>query len=154
MMEAVNAARTVKSAGRSRLQRAGNLSGNATGAANEPREEEKEDNVEGNHNHPVRDPVGGSHSWGNRNAPNSTPHTLGIPGGVSGRITKQATTFPAEGNAPRAGEKAQELHKVMMGGNRMLHNTVGGGNEMRGATAITASATVGQKQGASYYSPE
>ena len=54
----------------------------------------------------------------------------------------------AEGNAPRAETTAQELDRVMMGRNLMLHNTVGGGNGMGGGTGTTAAPTAGQHQGA------
>ena len=67
--------------------------------------------------------------------------------GAAGRLTKQATTLPEEGNAPRAGTTAQELHRVMMGGNRMLQNSVRGGNGMGGATETTAAPTAKQQQG-------
>ena len=56
--------------------------------------------------------------------------------------------MPAEGNAPRAGTTAQELHRVLMGGNRMLHNTVGGVNGIEGATGTTEAPTAGHQQAA------
>ena len=78
----------------------------------------------------------------------SAPHTLEIPGGASGRLTKQATPLLAEGNAPRLGTTAQELPRVMIEGNQMLHNTFGGANGMGGATGTAAEPTAGQQQGA------
>ena len=78
----------------------------------------------------------------------SAPRTLGIPRGAAGSLTKQATTLPAEGNAPRTGTAAQELNRVLMGGNRMQKNTVRRGNVMGGATGTAAAPTEGHQQGA------
>ena len=77
----------------------------------------------------ARNSVGGGHGWGKENVPTSAPRMLGIPRGPAGRLKKQANKFPAEGNAPRAGTTAQELHRVLMGGHPMLQNSVGGGAE-------------------------
>ena len=93
--------------------------------------------------HPERNPVGVSHGWGNENAPTSTPSTLGIPGGATRRFTKQATTLLREGNAPIAGTKSQALNMVLMRGNPMLKNTIGGGNGIVGRTGTTAAPTAG-----------
>ena len=41
---------------------------------------------------------GGSQGWENENEPTSSKSTLVICGGAAGRFTKQATTFPEEGN--------------------------------------------------------
>ena len=98
--------------------------------ANDLKEEDDEENEASNFKKPVRNPVRGSHGWGNENTPTSTPSTQGIPRGAAGRFTKQATTLPAEGNTPSAGTKSQALNRVMMIENPMLHNTVGGGNGM------------------------
>ena len=84
-------------AARARLERAGNLSGYATGIAKDPKEDDEEENAAGNRKQPARNPVGGSHGWGNENAPTLSPSTLGIHGGAVGRFTKQATTLPVEG---------------------------------------------------------
>ena len=119
-----------------------------TGAANDPKEDEGEENTAGNRMRLARDPVGGSHGREHENFPTSVPRTLGILGGAAGRLTKQATTLSEEINAPRSGTTAQELHRVLMGGNQMLHSTVGGGNGMGGATGTTAAPTAGQHQGA------
>ena len=61
--------------------------------------------------------------------PTSAPSTLGIPGGVAGRFTKQVNTFPAEFNTPNAGTKSQAVHRIMIGGNLMLYNIYGGETE-------------------------
>ena len=82
---------------RAHSQRAGNLYGDVTGTENDPEEDEKGVNVADNCKQPTRNPVGGSHVWGNKNVPTSALSTLGIPGGAAGRLTKQATTLPAEG---------------------------------------------------------
>ena len=115
---------------RERSQRAENLAGYATGTANDLEEDEEEDNASGNRKQPARNPAGGGHGWGNENAPILSPHTLVIPVGAAGRLTKKATMLLAEGNAPRSGTTAQELHRVLMGGKRVIQNTVGGGNGM------------------------
>ena len=73
---------------------------------------------------------------------------LGIPEGVAGRFTKQDTKLIEEVNTPIAGKKLQALHRVLMGGNPMLNNTVRGGNGMGGGTGTTAAPTAGQQQGA------
>ena len=83
----------------------------------------------------------GGNGWGNNSAPPLAPCTLGIPRGAARRLTKQTNTFTAEVNAPRAGTTAQDLHRVLMGGNRMLHNTVRGGNVMGGATGTAVAPT-------------
>ena len=126
------------------MQRSRNLAVYETGVANKPKEDEEEENAAENRKQPARNPVGGSHGWGNENAPTSAPSTLGIPGGAAGRFTKQVTMFPAEGNTPSVGAKAQALHRVMMEGNLMLYNTVGGGNRMGGVTGTTSSSIAGQ----------
>ena len=75
---------------------------------------------------------------------------LGIPRGVAVRPTERATTFPAGGDAPKAGTTAQDLHKAMMGGNRTLQSTVMEGNEFGGATGTrtgkVAAPEAGQQQ--------
>ena len=121
----------------------GSWPGMRWGAAKNPKKEEEEGNAAGNQKQLVRNHVGGSHGWGNENAPTSAPRTLGIPRGVAGRLTKQLTTLPEEGNALRAGTTEQELHRVVMRGNRMLHNTVGVGNVMVGVTGTAAAPTSG-----------
>ena len=73
---------------------------------------------------------------------------MGIPGGAAGRFTKQTTMLPAEGNTPSAGKKSQALHRVLMGGNLMLQNTLGGGNGMGGGTGTTVAPIAGHQQGA------
>ena len=80
--------------------------------------------------------------------PTSSPSTLGIPRGAAGIFIKQATTLPSEGNTPIAGTKSQALHRVLMGGIQMLHNTVGGGNGMGGGIGITEAPATGQQEGA------
>ena len=72
---------------------------------------------------------------------------MGLPGGATGRFTKQATTLPTEGNTPSAGTKSQALNRVLMGGNPMLNNTSGRGNGMGGGTGKTAAPTSGHQQG-------
>ena len=73
---------------------------------------------------------------------------LGIPRGVAVRPTERATTFPAGGDAPKAGTTAQDLHKEMMGGNRTLQSTVMEGNEFGGTTGTgsVAAPEAGQQQ--------
>ena len=115
--------------------------------ANYPKEDKEEEYAAGNLKQLERNPVRGSHGWGNENALTSAPRKLGIPGGAAGRFTKQATTFPAEGNTPSSGTKEHALHRVMMGGNLMLQNKIGGGNGMGGGTGTTAAPTSGQQQG-------
>ena len=56
--------------------------------------------------------------------------------------------MPAEVNTTSAGTKAQALHRVMMGGNHILQNTIGVGNRMVGGTETTSVPTAGQQQGA------
>ena len=56
--------------------------------------------------------------------------------------------MPEEGNVPRAVTTAYELYRVLVVGNQMLHNIVGGGNGMGGETGTTAASKVGQQQGA------
>ena len=102
----------------------------------------------GNRKQPERNPVGGGHGWGNENAPTSSPRTLGVTGGAAGILTKQATTLTEEDNATKAGKTAQDLHMVMMGGNRMLNNTVRVGNSIVGATRTAKAPISGQQQGA------
>ena len=109
-------------AARARSQRAGTLDRYATGTANDPGEDEEEGNAVGNCKQPERNPVWVSHSWTNKNVPTSSSITLGITGVASVRLTKEATKIPAEVNATRAGTTAQELHRVLMGGNLMPHN--------------------------------
>ena len=134
-------------AARERLERVGNLAGYATGLVNEPEEEEEKENAAGNHKHPARNPVGGSQGWENENAPTSAPSTLGINGRAAEIFIKQATTLPAEGNTPSAGTKAQALHRVLMGGNPILQDTVGGSNGMGRGTGTMAAPTAGRHQG-------
>ena len=55
--------------------------------------------------------------------------------------------LPVEGNAPKTGTTVQELQTVLMGGKRMLHNTVGGRNLMGGATRKKSAPKAGQQQG-------
>ena len=87
-------------------------------------------------------------SWlGNENTTTSAPSTLGIPGGAAGRFTNEATTLSGEGNTSSTGKKSQALYRVLMGGNPMLQNTVGGGNGMGGGTRTTAAPTAGQQKG-------
>ena len=126
----------------------GNLAGYATGIANKPKEDEEGENASGNRKNLERNPVRGSHGWGNENAPTSAPSMLGIHGGAAGRFTKKATTLPAEVNTPSAGTKEQALHRVLMGGNPILQNTVGGGNGMGRRTGTTEAPTAGHQQGA------
>ena len=76
------------------------------------------------------------------------PSTLGILGGAARIFTKQATKFLEEGNTPSAGTKTQALHRVLIRGDLMLHNTVGEGNGIGGGTETTAAPTAGQEQGA------
>ena len=145
---AFDAARSEESAARARSHGAGNLYGHVTATANEIEEEKEEKNTAGNCKQPARNPVRGGYGWVNENAPMSAPLTLGIPWGADRSLTKQETVFPAEVNAPRTGTAAQELNGVLMGGNRMLKNTVGRGYGMGGATGTAAAPTVGQQQGA------
>ena len=56
--------------------------------------------------------------------------------------------LPEEGNTPSAGTKSQALHRVLMGGNLMIHNIVRGVNGMGGGIGTTAAPTSGQQQGA------
>ena len=130
------------------MQRAGNLAEYKTGKANNPKEDGEEEKAVENRKQPARNPVGGSHGWGNENEPTSAPSTLGITGGAAGRLTKQGTTLPAEGNSPRAGTTAHEIHRVLMGGNLMPQNKVGGRNGMGGGTGKTEEPTAGQQKGA------
>ena len=58
------------------------------------------------------------------------------------------TTLSAEGNTPSEGKKSQELHRVLMGGNPILQNTVGGGNRTEGRKGTTEATTSGKQQGA------
>ena len=92
----------------------------------------------------------GGNGWGNESVPPSVPHTLGIPRGASMMITQQATTLPAGGNSPMAGTTAQNIHRLLIGGNPTLNNTVVGGNRMRVATgtaaAHPAATSAGQQQ--------
>ena len=73
---------------------------------------------------------------------------MGIPGGAAGKFIKQETTLPAEVNTPSAGTKSQSLHRVMMVGNPMLQNTVGGRNIMVGGIGTTAAPRAGQQKSA------
>ena len=86
-------------------ERAGNLAGYAKRIANEPEEEEEEEYAAVNHKHPARNPVGENQGWENENEPTSAPIMLVLYGGVTGRFTKQAITFPEEGNKTSAGKK-------------------------------------------------
>ena len=129
------------------MERAGNLAGYAMGVSNEPEEDEEEENAAGNRKQLSSNPAGGSQGWENENAPTLAPSTLGIHGGATGRFKKQSTKLPAEGNKSSAGTKARSIHRVLMGGNPILHNTVGGGNGMGGGTGTIAAPTSGQKQG-------
>ena len=135
-----------ESAAWARSQRAENLAGHATGTANEREEDEEEENAAGNRKQPARNPVGGGHGWEKESAPTLAPRMLGIPGGAAGRLTKQATTLPVGGGAPRAGTTAQDLHRALMGGSRTLHSTVVGGKKMGGATGTAAAPAAGQQQ--------
>ena len=92
--------------------------------------------------------VRGSHGWENENATMLAPNMLGIHGGMSGRFTKQATTFPAERNTPSAGTKEQAIYRFMMGENPILKNPVRGGTGMVVGTRTTAATTEGKQQGA------
>ena len=83
-----------ESAARARSERSGNLAGYATGIENDTEEHKEEENAAGNRKQPARNPVRGSHGWGNENEPTSAPSTLGIHVGAAGRFTKQATTLP------------------------------------------------------------
>ena len=85
----------------------GNLVGYATGLSNETEEEEEEEYVVGNCKQPARNPVGGNQDWENENEPTSAPSTLGIHGGAAVRFTKQATTFPEEGNKKMQEQKQE-----------------------------------------------
>ena len=87
---------------RERSEMAGNLAMYATGISKDPREEKEEENAVGNHKQPARNPVGGSHVWGNENAPTFARSTLGIHGGAEGGFTKHATKFSTEVNTPSA----------------------------------------------------
>ena len=93
-----------------------------------------------------------SNSWGNDSAPPSAQHTLGIPGGDGLAMTQQAMTFTAEGHAPTAGTKVQNLHMALMGGTPMLYNTGVGGNGMREVTGTVAAplAETGSRAAAIY----
>ena len=138
------------------MQRAGNLGRHATGTANKREENKAEGNAAGNCTQPARNPVyratvevktifRGVNGWGNDSAPTSAPRTLGISGGVVGRLTQQATTLQAGGNAPRAGTIVQDLHRALMGGNRTLHSTGMGGNIMGGATGTAEALAAGHQ---------
>ena len=70
------------------MERAGNLDGYATGMASDPKGDKEEEYAAGNNKHPERNAFGGSHVWGNENAPTSAPSKLGITGGAEGRFTK------------------------------------------------------------------
>ena len=98
-----NASGNHKQTARERSQRAGNLDGYMMGMENYPKEDEEEEKAAGNCKQPERNLVEESQIWGNKNAPPSTPHTLGIPRGAFRILKKQATTLPAEGNVPRSG---------------------------------------------------
>ena len=76
------------------------------------------------------------------------PKHAEIHGGVTGRFTKQATTFPVERNKPSAVTKARALHRVLMGENPILQNTIGGGQELGVGKGKTAAPTAGKQQGA------
>ena len=101
-----DASRAEESAARACLKRAGNLAGNATGTSNKRKQDEEEENAAGNCKNPARNPVRGLHGCGNESVPTFDPCTLGIARGVAERLTKQATTFTAGGNAPRSGATA------------------------------------------------
>ena len=81
---------------------------------------------------------GGVNGRGNDIAPPSAPHTLGIPCGSGLIMTQQVTMFPVEVHAPTAGTTAQNLHRALMGGTPMIHNTGVGGNVMGGAIGTAA----------------
>ena len=125
-----------------------NLAGYATGLSNEPEEEEEEEYAAGICEQPSRNTVGGNQGWENENKPTLAPSTLGIHGGMAGRFTKQATTLPEEEYTQNTGTKSRELHRVLLGENPILHNTIGGGKERRGGTGTMAALTEGQQQGA------
>ena len=80
---------------------------------------------------------GVGNGWVNDSAPLSDPHTLRIPGGAAVTITQQETTFLADGHALME-RTAQNLHRALMGGTPMLHNTGVGGNVMGGTTGPVA----------------
>ena len=93
-----------------------------------------------------RKPVEGGHGWSNENAATLDLRTLEIPGGAVVRLTIHETTLPLEFKTPRSGTKAQDLHRLIMGGTRIRNNTAGGGNGMRGATGAAAATAVGHQQ--------
>ena len=66
---------------------------------------------------------------------------------MDGRLTHQATAFPAEVSAPREVTTEKELHRMFMGGNHMLHSIVMGGNGMGGEKGKATETTAGQQQG-------
>ena len=80
----------------------------------------------------------GGNIWGNESVLALAPRTLGIPEGAIVRHTQQVTTFPAGGNALRAGTTYQDLHRALVGENIMLHTTVRGDNGMVEATGTVA----------------
>ena len=112
-----------------RSKRAGNLDRYATGLSNKPEEEEEEEYAAGNRKNPERNPVGVNQGWENENEPTSAPSTLGTHRGRAGRFTKQATMLTEEGNKQNVVTKARSLHRVLMGENPILQNTIGGGNK-------------------------
>ena len=73
---------------RARSERAGNLAGYTTGISKDPKEYEEEENAAGNCKQPARNPDGGSHGWGNENAPTLAPSTMAIHEGAAGRFNK------------------------------------------------------------------
>ena len=126
-----------ENAARACSERVGNLAVYATGISNKPEEEKKEEYASGNRKQPARNPVGGNQVGEKENEPTSALITLGIHGGAEGRFTKQATTFPEDGNKTSAGTKSRELHRVLMGENPILQNTIEVGNEWGGAKGTT-----------------
>ena len=113
---------------------------------NNPEEDEEEEYEAGNCKQSERNPVGGIHVWGNENAPTSAPSMLGIPGGATGRFTKQETIFSTEVNTPSAQTKSQALHRLLMRLKPMLHNTGGVVNVIGGGAGTTSSPTAGQQK--------
>ena len=67
----------------------------------------------------------------------TTQESLKVPGGAGVRMTQQDTAFPAEGHALATGT-AQNLHRALMGGNPMLHNTGVVGNGIGETTSPVA----------------
>ena len=122
------------------------------GTVEKHEEDETEEDTERKRSHPSSNCVeqatgevytifGGGNIWGKDSATPSVPHKLGSPGGAVVTMTKQATTFPAEGHAPTARTTAQNLHKALMGDIPMLNNTEVGVNVMGVMTGTVTSPT-------------